>query len=155
MRFAALSLTLWLVTASSTQAEGLTQPSYVIVPAERESGKDGLEPFWTPSQDEAAQGIAFLQAYVEDYHGAGLKPFDQYRMQVMGKTAAIGNKYPGLLGERAKLIMIGGFCVKGTLGAVDLSKGEVIVFDGGNCFFRAYIDLANRRMAWLSVNGAY
>ena len=143
-----------IAIAPGAPAQVNPTPDYVIIPAERQWAKSGLLPHWTPSESQAREAMMFLDAYAAREKGARLQSLESYRFQVLGVTASAGNNLPGLQAEAASLVVLQGVCSRAP---PDLQKRlgaeEVVIMDGGNCYFRAYIDLEKHRMAWLSING--
>lgn len=139
-----------LVQALPASAREETLPEYVIIPVARQG--TSMLPRWTPSDRQAQDALSFLGQYTAAHNGAGLRDLSSYRFQVLGVTAGPANNLPGLPDGTARLVVLNGICAI-HYQQDQLGKGELVTFDGGNCFFRAYVNLADHSMTWLSING--
>lgn len=97
---------------------------------------------WTPAHRDIVEAKAQLWPYIEAQaasHRATLAPRDRYTFQYRGEV---------LHGRR--VLMINAFC---TPPDADAATREVVMLDGGACFFKAYWDPVNRIYAGVGFNG--
>lgn len=118
--------------------------------AEKDGGQDfgGLTPpFWTPNAGEVETAEIALRKYLEAsgdpaVSAIGLK-LDTYRRQYVGDSHG---------GDRS--ILVNAFCVDYLRFNAKWETRFVVVLDGGDCFFRARLDLRTSTINMFEVNGS-
>jgi hypothetical protein len=121
----------------------------VIFPAEKRaldfSPKDKMNEYWTPSEADVSEAerrlLAFLQSGV-------LKGSE--RDKILKNLRTYKRQYVGLVIKGEKEVFINLFCV---VDGPYWIRREVIVMDGGACFFRVQFSMKTKTFHSLQVNG--
>ena len=124
---------------------------------------------WTPEQKDIEQAEKALRlflatpssntdsSFLTRMHEAGRQAvnshYDSYALQFSGVRRPTGKFIYDTEGKGPKAISISGFCKGGSIKDDDLQKGEVLVSDGGSCYFRAVYDVDRNEIIYFSVNG--
>ena len=106
-------------------------------------------PFWTPSPEQILQLEAHLKTYIwrRRWHPGAktvVAEFGNYKKQ-----------YSGYIKGGKKWIYVNAFCEELWKGDDRWRDSEIIVFDGGPCFFQVHYHPSGSRFDRLYINGPW
>jgi hypothetical protein len=100
---------------------------------------------WAPSREQLKESFLKLKNAVRRKareSGRRLEAWDSYKFQ-----------YRGIIQGTKKLIYINAFCQDFWKSDYSWEKSEVLVLDGGGCFFQAYYDVEAKKCTSITING--
>lgn len=102
---------------------------------------------WLPKDEEVLALERQLVAYLMEQQHA----FDSLQAPIVERLPAYKAQYWGVLENEKKLIVANFFC---EAPRYDWHEKEVIVLDGGDCYFRLRYDVESGTFSDLNVNGS-
>ena len=121
----------------------------VIFPAEKRaldlSLGDKKVQYWTPSESDILEAESKLVVFLQQ---AKLRSFEKDK--ILKDIKSYKRQYVGVLTKGAKEIFINFFCIVDDPG---WTRHEVLVLDGGSCFFRVNFSMKTKTFHGLQVNG--
>lgn len=119
----------------------------VIFPADSMEILPGLYPngasYWTPMKADISEAEKNLVAFLEKSQNPGAP-------EILKRIETYNRQYRGIVLDGHKLVFISFFCEPGP---DNWESGEVMVFDGGSCFFRLRFSTETKTFSHLCLNG--
>ncbi len=101
--------------------------------------------YWTPSESDILEAESKLVVFLQQ---AKLRSFEKDK--ILKDIKSYKRQYVGVLTKGAKEIFINFFCIVDDPG---WTRHEVLVLDGGSCFFRVNFSMKTKTFHGLQVNG--
>jgi hypothetical protein len=119
----------------------------VIFPAEKKMfgfGFGGEAQSWTPPEKDVAMAEQALPRYLQQ-----LGREDARAQLILKQLRSYKRQYAGVVTNGQKEIFVSLFCA---VDGIDWKESEVIVMDGGTCFFQVYFSISTHSFSRFTVN---
>jgi hypothetical protein len=120
----------------------------VIFPAEKKMFGFGFKSesqSWTPSESDVALAERALPVYLQQ-----LGTQDPRAQLILKQLSSYKRQYAGVVTDGQKEVFLSLFC---HADGIDWATNEVIVMDGGTCFFQVYFSVTGKTFSRFTVNG--
>jgi hypothetical protein len=120
----------------------------VIFPAEKKMFGFGFKSesqSWTPSESDVALAEQALPLYLQQ-----LGTQDPRAQLILKQISSYKRQYAGVVTGGQKEVFLSLFC---QTDGIDWRQSEVIVMDGGTCFFQVYFSVTEKTFSRFTVNG--
>lgn len=101
-------------------------------------------PYWTPSEGEIRQLESALPEFLERSNGAA---------KIVRKLSSYRRQYLGYSDNGEKWILVNSFCEGYWKRDASWQNIAVVVYDGGDCYFRVRYRVLSRSFSGLDING--
>lgn len=119
----------------------------VIFPAEKKMFGFGFKSesqSWTPSESDVALAEQALPVYLQQ-----LGTQDPRAQLILKQLGSYKRQYAGVVTGGQKEVFLSLFC---SVDGIDWRQSEVIVMDGGTCFFQVYFSVTGKTFSRFTVN---
>jgi hypothetical protein len=107
-------------------------------------------PFWTPSPEQIARLEAELRPYLEAVTAPGTIVA---RQTIVDQLGSYKKQYSGYTKGDKKWIYVNAFCERFWKREDRWRDSDLIIFDGGPCYFQVHYDTSSSQFDRLSING--
>jgi hypothetical protein len=121
-------------SAEQTEQSAKAQPMLEI----------GAPPYWTPSEVEIQRLESALPAFLKRSDGAA---------KIARNLRSYRRQYFGYSDHGDKWVLVNGFCEEYWKKNASWRNNAVVVYDGGDCYFRVRYQISTSKFAGLDVNG--